>query len=494
MEFYFMSILSGILTIIAGIILSGFLFITLSFFISSLWERERRAAIFAFSQCLISACVLSFFYYLLSSGFFKELLGIFILAVFIIAILIGILLISIKTSKNQKALLGTKGYISGSVERFDERDHVFARNRALRPGSKQYKQYYEEHPERELIDKKRREMGGPIGPPGKIDSPNEHPNIAATMSSLAVPLIFSHPDIFNPKQHPIFGGKKVKLTPEEATERVKGFTKHLGASLVGVTEIDPNWIYSHRGEIFRENWEDWGKEIKLAHRYAVVFAVEMAFKMVASAPHTPTVIESMRNYAKGAFIAIQLAAYITNMGYPSTAHHLRHYDVMLVPLAIDAGLGELGRMGYLITKEFGPRVRLGAVTTTLPLIPDKPVDIGVEDFCKICKKCAVCCPSKSIPSEEQKEVVNGTLRWKLNAETCFDYWGKIGTDCNICMNVCPWSHPRTFPHKIIMGLVTRNSHARHLFSFLDDLFYGKKPKAKLPPRWASFNSNNPKQP
>jgi len=27
-------------------------------------------------------------------------------------------------------------------------------------------------------------------------------------------------------------------------------------------------------------------------------------------------------------------------------------------------------------------VRLGAVTTNLPLVPDKPVDIGVKDFCR----------------------------------------------------------------------------------------------------------------
>ena len=163
------------------------------------------------------------------------------------------------------------------------------------------------------------------------------------------------------------------------------------------------------------------------------------------------------------------------------------YDAVMVPLAVDAGLGELGRLGYLITKEFGPRIRLGAVTTNLPLIPDKPVDIGVQDFCKICKKCAGCCPSNSIPLGVQTEV-NGTLRWKLNEETCFDYWGKIGTDCNICMRVCPWSHARTFPHRLIVTSVSRNRIARRLFSVMDDVFYGKRPKAKAPPKWAQFSS------
>ncbi len=158
---------------------------------------------------------------------------------------------------------------------------------------------------------------------------------------------------------------------------------------------------------------------------------------------------------------------------------------MLVPLAVDAGLGELGRLGYLVTKEYGPRVRLGAVTTDIPLIPDKPVDIGMEDFCKVCKKCALCCPSGSIPMEDPT-VVNGTLRWKLYAETCFEYWGKVGTDCNVCMRVCPWSHARTFPHKLIVALVSRNMIARRLFTVMDDIFYGKNPKAKLVNNWATY--------
>jgi epoxyqueuosine reductase QueG len=157
----------------------------------------------------------------------------------------------------------------------------------------------------------------------------------------------------------------------------------------------------------------------------------------------------------------------------------------MVPLAVDAGLGELGRLGYLITKEFGPRVRLGVVTTDLPLVPDKPVDLGVQHFCSICKKCAVCCPSHSIPPAEQS-LVNGMLRWKLNDETCFDYWGKIGTDCNICMRVCPYSHAKTFPHRLIVWFITRNKHARRLFSFMDDVFYGKKPKARPAPRWSEY--------
>jgi reductive dehalogenase len=458
----------------------------LSYLISSIREREKRASIFGAVQFIGMAGLLILFAYWRQTGFFSAGPGIGILIFFLIAgVALGVLLMR-KTPANQKALEGTKGLIVGNVKRPDERDVVFARNRSLRPGSEQYKAYYALRPEYEQYDTARRQKGGPLGQPGLIDKPKDRPNVAATMASLAMPFYLSTPEKYNPAAHPAFNGQRIAISAEEASERIKGYTLAIGANLVGITEINPLWVYSCRGEIFQENWEDWGAKIQINHKYAIVFATEMAFELVATAPHSPTTIASMGNYAKGAYIATQLAAYIANLGYSATANHLRHYDAILVPLAVDAGLGETARLGYLMTKDFGPRVRLGAVTTDLPLVPDKPVDIGAEDFCKICKKCANCCPSNSIPLEDQQEV-NGTLRWKLNAETCFDYWAKVGTDCNVCMRVCPWSHATTFPHKIIRALITRNRLSRRLFNLMDNIFYGKKPKPKAAPIWANYN-------
>jgi hypothetical protein len=81
-----------------------------------------------------------------------------------------------------------------------------------------------------------------------------------------------------------------------------------------------------------------------------------------------------------------LAAFIANLGYSATANHLCHYELILPAVAVDAGLGELSRMGYLLTKEFGPRIRLSAVTTDMPLAADEPVDLGIQSFCAVCIK------------------------------------------------------------------------------------------------------------
>ena len=459
--------------------------ISLSYLISCLWEKESRAALYAGLQFLLMLGLAILLFYLEATGFFGAAVGRAVLILGLIMSCVILALLSLNIGSNPKALQGTRGMVVGSVKRYDERDIVFARNRTIRPGTEQYQTYYELRPEYEQFDAARRERGGPLGKPGTIDKPKDRPNVAATMASLSIPLHLATPEKFNPSAHPEFNEQRVEISFESAGARIKGYALSIGADLVGITEINPLWIYANRGEIFNENWEDWGRPVELTHRYAVVFATEMAFELVGTAPHTPTTIASMANYARGAFIATQLAAYIANLGYSATANHLRHYDAVLVPLAVDAGLGETGRLGYLMTKNLGPRVRLGAVTTDLPLIPDKPVDIGVEDFCRICKKCAYCCPSNSIPLDDQKEF-NGTLRWKLNAETCFDYWGKVGTDCNICMRVCPWSHANTLPHKLIRALITRNRYARRLFNLMDDIFYGKKPRPKPAPEWARY--------
>ncbi len=464
------------------VIIASFL---LSFVISSIREKEGRAA--CIGGLIFSALlgVIIGIFSLQIRGFFQTTLGLLLLlAGFVMTAGVLVLLIR-RSGQNPRALEGAKGYIVGEVKRFDEREQVFARNRSLPPDTEQYQTFYLEHPQWEAYDGERRKRGGPLGIPGTIDKPYERPNVAALMASFSIPYALGNSNAIRPKAPPSFQKERISLSPEEAAVRIKGLAHHIGADMVGIAEINPLWIYSKRGEIFYDNWDQWGEEIELDHRYAIVFAMEMAREMVWAAPHSTSVVESGIVYAKGAFIATQMASFIANLGYLASANHLRHYDLLLVPLAVDAGLGEVGRFGYLITKKFGPRVRLGCVTTDLPLIPDRPVDIGVEDFCRLCKKCARCCPSKSIPFDDLREG-NGTLRWKLNAETCFDYWGKVGTDCNICMRVCPWSHPRTLPHRLIIELVIRNRIARSIFSPMDDIFYGIRPRPYSLTKWATY--------
>ena len=421
------------------------------------------------------------------------LLGAFILfspglrwavAIFFALLVLLLLLCLIPGRSNPQALKGTEGYIKGEVKRFDERDNVFARNRSLPPGSEVYKLYYQMHPEKEERDATRRSAGPPLGKPGSIDK-EFRPNVSMLKGTFHLPFSLGRKELVEPPIDP----SALAVGPKEMTERIKGFARHLGADLVGICHVDPRWAYSHRGEIFYNNWEDWGKEILRPLPFAVVIATEMDDKLVSSAPHTPSVVESGVNYAKGAYISTILANFIAQLGYEAVAHHFRHYDLVLVPLAIDAGLGELGRFGFLITKPFGPRVRLAAVTTSLPLVPDKPVDLGVQEFCARCLKCADTCPSQAIPSGG-KVVFNGVEKWKLDEESCFGYWAKVGTDCNICMAVCPYSRPDRSIHRPLRWMVARSPFARVLLPYVDNLLYGRKWRPRRVPSWIKYSLEN----
>lgn len=389
------------------------------------------------------------------------------------------LLMMIPGGTNERALKGTMGYVVEDVKQVDERDIVFARNK-LRPGSEQYKSYYKIHPEMEEMDKAIRDTGVLSTSAGIDRAPM---NLAMMHSSFVVPRFLAEYAV----GEPIEGSPRPDVTMKEATEVVKNFTKHLGACSVGICEVNPKWVYSKRGEIHFDNWEDWGSDIPELPKYAVVFAVEMNFEHVMAAPHTPTVAESANRYAEGAYISTVLTQWFKDMGYKAVAQHLRHYDVITTALAVDAGLGEVGRQGYLITPEAGPRTRVFAALTEMPLIVDKPISIGVEEYCSKCGKCATTCPSNSIPLGGMT-VHNGVEKWKLDALTCYQYWSVVGTDCAICMAVCSFSRPNTPLHSIVKWFIKRkNPIAMRIFPYVDDFFYGKDWKPRKVSSWLNYN-------
>ena len=94
------------------------------------------------------------------AGFFNTKPGIVILIFgYLVAGLSAFFLLR-RTPPNPRALKGTAGHIVGDVKRFDERETVFARVRSLRPGSEQYRTFYEKNPQFEAADNNRRGSSG----------------------------------------------------------------------------------------------------------------------------------------------------------------------------------------------------------------------------------------------------------------------------------------------------------------------------------------------
>jgi len=443
-----------------------------AFTFESYREQEPRAPKFGWAGIILHAVLAAVIPFVPSSHPY--------VAVYFAILIIAALVLLFPTQANPIARLGTEGLVVGAVNRFDERDQVFARNETLNPDREEYRLYYEAHPGLKDRDDRRRAVGGDLGEPGSIDK--GHPaNVSMFFSAFEMGRILETNAANVPEQN----SESAQMDPVQATAVVKGFARQLGADLVGICKVDPRWVYSHRGEIHMDNWQDWGKEIPNDLPYAVVIATEMDHKMVISAPHTPAVVESARNYAKGAHITTILARWFFHLGYRATAQQEGHYDALMVPLAVEAGLGQLGRQGYLIADGYGCRVRLFAVFTEMPLIPDKPMDLGVEEFCRACLKCAQACPSGSIPKGE-KTLHNGTSRWKLSAETCHDYWARVGTDCCICMAICPFSRPNRNIHRLIKRMLKRSRFARRVLPYLDNVVYGRRWKPKKTAAWVNY--------
>jgi reductive dehalogenase len=252
----------------------------------------------------------------------------------------------------------------------------------------------------------------------------------------------------------------------------------LGALKVRIAKLDPKWVC----EIDR--WPRWGKKVELQYRYVICMAFAQDPLMIANATGVGARFETYYKYSYASFASIIVANYIKHLGWPVKALSTFASPFLVVPTFIDAGMGESGRCGYCVTKEFGNNWRPGAVATDMPLIPDKPVDFGLQDFCEKCQICADACPSGSIPKGE-KVVVNGVRRWHADAESCARYWYKIGTPCSICQAVCPFSHPNDWFHDTIRYAAENLPWSRSLLVQGDKAFYPVKKKLKPAPKWLS---------
>lgn len=369
------------------------------------------------------------------------------------------------------------GYIT---ERVDERDTMFAREE-YQPGTPKYEAHYQAHPELKSIDDKIRRLPAILSPGGRYYDEPRARKVRAIFNTIAS--MTTHVD------DPIAGGGVRLASPDPAamTTQIKDLVLRLGADEVGVAELNPMFVYSHVGR----GPEPWGSPIENTHRYAIAFALEMDYFAVETAPRMPAVEETAAQYLRAAHISVSLARIIRSLGFPARAHISdSNYQIMLPPVAHAAGLGELGRHGYLISPHFGSRIRLGAVTTDLPLLPDHPITFGVQEFCAICRKCADNCPPRAIPfgkptttstnktisptGADGKTNVRGVEKWLLNTERCLHYWRTIGTDCGLCMRVCPFSHPATPVHDLIRLGIKNSPVARRLSLWGDDLLYGRR--------------------
>ena len=260
---------------------------------------------------------------------------------------------------------------------------------------------------------------------------------------------------------------------EILSRHIKSLGYFLRADIVGVCRL-PQWsLYSYNME---------GKPVACDHQFAIVIVIDQDFRTMNSSRGDDWIScsQSFLSYNTSAFIACMMASYIRRLGYPARAHFEGGpegaYQMVVTPLLLLAGIGEMCRAGIVLNPFLGTRFKASVVTTNLPLEPDKPVDFGLQQFCQKCLKCARECPSQAIPLGG-KVMHNGYEVWKLDTDRCTMYrvTNQNGAACGRCIKVCPWNKPQGWTHDMVRWMVRHTPFMDKLLIQMDDVWgYGQQ--------------------
>lgn len=257
-------------------------------------------------------------------------------------------------------------------------------------------------------------------------------------------------------------------TPQRASEIIKSVAAFYGADMVGICPLNREYVYSDYFDLKdkkaypivfsdEKGYEhitvptvlpDKTQVIPAGVKYAIVMLFEMNDMGIATAPSMLSQATTRSIYSKMGYTVQSMAEFIRGIGY--NAIPTLNDTAANIPLAVDAGLGEVGRNAKLINPLFGPRCRICKVFTDLPLAVDAPIEFGVTRFCESCRICADHCPCKCIPTgprsyESKGEYSQDTVKqWQLEHDKCRGYWAKTGTNCGICLYACPYNDSKNF--------------------------------------------------
>lgn len=329
--------------------------------------------------------------------------------------------------------------------RFDERDTIFSRVMELEPGTALYRDYYRRHPEREEGDRLLRAAAEGVFS-RRLTEQREIDAVFALLKDLRS--LAGHPRPGDKRAGNKRAGDKRRnlssaagsgtpraaapdLAPEQAAAELKRLARSYGAADCGIAVSDPAWFYSVRGR-----GPHYGEPVEGILPRTVVFTVEMDEAAVGRAPAVEEAREVVSGYFRAAAVGLVLSYTLRTWGFRAVCHMDGESRMVMPPAAEAAGLGRIGLPGLLVTPRYGSRIRLGAVTTDGPLGTDGPGSFDVSRVCRTCGRCAAFCPSGAIPAFDSYAPGEA---FRIDHEACFRTWKELGTDCGVCLAVCPFS-------------------------------------------------------
>jgi reductive dehalogenase len=352
--------------------------------------------------------------------------------------------------------------IIGPIERFDRRKTAFA---TLMPDNPFGEEFRKQFKARTGSDSR-----GPL--PYTELEPEDR--IGQSLTSAARRLCWE----YHPETLPLTPAEgRVEVTDKAwMTRLIKKAALFFGAEMVRITKVDQRWVY---------------QDVDIPHKYAIIAVVSHDRDLINTAPSHLSGLAVADTYSRLKFITTQLADFICGLGYDAAYRETLgdKTEMLLVPMAIDAGIGELARTGRVLSPEFGINMRLKAVTTDLPLEADKPISFGVHEFCMACESCAAYCPANAVPfgppTEAPLGIYNnsGVRKWYVNAERCLTFWAinkRKWTSCGgRCISVCPWNKPLAPSHDIVRWAAIHSpTVVKKMLVWGDKVFYRRKKSLK----------------
>jgi ferredoxin len=271
------------------------------------------------------------------------------------------------------------------------------------------------------------------------------------------------------------------------TKELRELAARIGLSAVGVAAQDAKYVFAEFQDTVRD-----GDRV-------VVAMLEQNWAATQTAPSARSEKAAFATYAELLELTTRLAAFLVERGYRAHVHSTEG-EGLAINFAMEAGLGQLGLNGQLLTPAAGSRARIKLITTNAPLVLDQRQDFGVERLCDACQACVRRCPSGAITSVRKQH--RGVVKAKINTSRCLPVVAQAD-GCAICMKVCPvqrYGLERIWKHWEATGEVLgRGTDELEAYDWIDGRRYRAAERPRLEPaffrpRGLDFDANRAPDP
>jgi ferredoxin len=271
--------------------------------------------------------------------------------------------------------------------------------------------------------------------------------------------------------------ERAPLDPAELSRLIRVEAKRLGISEVGFTKADVQYTFDGAPDPGDTN--------------IIVCVLEQDFKATQTCPSSKAERAAMQAYAALESREADLVTFIRGLGFDARPNNFGSLEGLAIHYAEQAGLGQLGLNGQLLTPLAGSRARLALITTDAPVELGKPVDYGIPALCDQCQLCVKRCPPGAIPNLRKPK--RGIVKASIKPERCLPVVSQAH-GCAVCMKVCPvqrYGLAAVHEHFVATGdVLGKGSDELEGYVWpLDGRYYGPGEKPRItrdlisPPGW-----------